>query len=89
MKKLILITAIVLSACATPVAVKQKFPEMPAELLKSCKELETIKTQTVSLSEFMKIVAKNYSYNHECAAQVEAIKVWYKDQKKIFDEANK
>lgn len=88
MKKLILLSVLCLSGCIT-IPVKQTFPELPAELQKACPQLATIDTPEVTLSELMKIVAKNYGSRHECAAQVESMQQWYEKQKKIFDDANK
>lgn len=88
MKKLILLMVVCLSGCIT-ISLKQKFPEIPPELLESCKSLAIIEGETTTLSKLMETVAKNYGTRHDCAAQVEATKKWYSEQKKIFDEANK
>ena len=77
-----------LTACTT-VPVSQHMPAMPSELSKPCAPLEIIAAKTVTLSELMKVVAKNYSSRHECASQLDAINEWYIDQKKNFDSANK
>jgi hypothetical protein len=88
MKRLILLMVVCLSGCIT-ISLKQKFPEIPQELLESCKPLSIIEGETTTLSNLMNTVAKNYGTRHDCAAQVEATKKWYTEQKKIFDEANK
>jgi nitrate reductase gamma subunit len=88
MKKLILLAAVCLTGCIT-IPVTQKFPNMPPELMESCKPLAIIEGETTTLSKLMDTVAKNYGTRHDCAAQVEATKKWYSEQKKIFDEANK
>lgn len=77
-----------LAGCGTVAPVTQTFPVMPLELSAACKPLVTIEGETTTLSKLMDTVAKNYSSRHDCAAQVESIKEWHQEQKKIFDEAN-
>jgi hypothetical protein len=90
MKNILLLCAILLlSGCATPVPVKQKFPEAPAMLLEKCVSLEKIEKEEVYFSEFLTTVTKNYTKYHTCAKMVEAWQEWYKDQKAISDELNK
>lgn len=84
-----LLLVLLLAGCSTVVPIKQKFPDMPAELTQPCKPLTLIEGEKTTLSKLMETVAKNYGSRHECAAQVEATKEWYQEQKKIFDEANK
>jgi hypothetical protein len=88
MKKLLLLSILLLTACSTVVPVTQKFPELPAELSQNCKPLQTIEGETTTLSNLMETVAKNYGTRHECAAQLEAILEWYNKQKEIFDHVN-
>lgn len=88
MKTLIIVLSLCLTACTT-VPVKQTFPELPPELIKTCKPLEIIKSETTTLSVLMNTVAKNYASRHECATQVEGFLDWYTEQKKIFDTTNK
>lgn len=88
MKKLILLAAVCLTGCIT-VPVTQKFPDIPPELMESCKPLAIIEGETTTLSKLMDTVAKNYNTRHECAALKDSWNTWYTEQKKIFDEANK
>lgn len=74
------------SGCSSTVPIKQTFPSLPDELIKSCKPLELIDNSTTTLSKLMETVTKNYGLRHECAAQLDAILEWYTKQKKIFDE---
>lgn len=84
-----LLLVLLLAGCSTVVPVKQKFPDMPAELTQSCKPLTLIEGEKTTLSKLMETVAKNYGFYHECAADKAAVKEWYQEQKKIFDETNK
>jgi len=88
MKYIILLCAILLSACSTVAPVKQKFPEAPDVLLKGCPDLDTIDQPKVLLSELMKTVTNNYTKYHDCRNLNDAWKKWYDEQKKIFEDAN-
>ena len=68
MKKLILLAAVCLTGCIT-IPVTQKFPNMPPELMESCKPLAIIEGETTTLSKLMDTVAKNYGTRHDCAAK--------------------
>ena len=84
-----LLLLLLLAGCGTIAPVKQQFPDMPPELSAECKQLVTIQGETTTLSKLMDTVAKNYGFYHECAADKAAIKEWYQEQKKIFDDTNK
>jgi ferritin len=53
-----------------------------------CPKLETIDKPEIVLSEFMKVITRNYTKYHECANKVNAWQEWYKKQKDISDKAN-
>lgn len=90
MKNILLFcTALLLSACSTTVPVKQKFPEVPTQLMQKCPELDIIEKPTVLLSELIVIITKNYMKYHDCANNVENWQDWYTKQKKISDDLNK
>ena len=84
MKKLLLISLLLLAGCAGTAPVKQKFPEAPKELLEKCPELKQTE-QTERLSEVLKVVTENYSQYHECKLEVYTWIEWYSTQKQIFD----
>jgi len=84
MKRLILISALFLTACATTVPVTMKFPDVPDELLTACPDLLQ-QAPTEKLSEVMLTVSKNYSQYHECRAKVDAWITWYTSQKQIYE----
>ncbi len=84
MKYTVLLLAILLSGCTTTVPVSVKFPEAPAVLLESCKDLQPLKEDS-KLSDVAKIVTLNYSSYYECATKHEGFIEWYKKQKQIFE----
>jgi hypothetical protein len=86
MKRLIFILpALLLTGCLVTAPVKQKFPEVPAELLKACPDLKQVE-QTEKLSEVLKVVSKNYSQYHECQITVDTWIEWYNLQKQIYNK---
>lgn len=83
MKLFLLIIPMLLTGClATPV--KQKFPDVPPELLVACPELKTI-DPTNKLSDVVKVVAENYGRYHECSIKSDVWVEWYNMQKNIFE----
>lgn len=89
MKKLLIIFGIFTVTGCTAVPVTQKFPQAPEVMLEKCGVLKTIDKPEVLLSEFTAVVVENYGKFHMCAAIVEAWHDWYKENSKIFNEANK
>lgn len=84
MKKLLLISVLILTGCVeTPVA--RHFPEVPSELLVACPDLKQVDPNTTKLSEVVSVVASNYGQYNECKIKVDAWIEWYKTQKEIFD----
>jgi len=87
MKNLLLIPVIVLlSGC---LATAPKFPDVPQELLTNCPELNEVANETKELSKVLDVVVVNYSTYYECRVKVEAWSEWYKQQKKVYDNAVK
>lgn len=85
MKKLILLAALALAGCATPVPVTVKFPAVPKELLTTCPDLDKAQPTEEQLSEIMKVVVKNYGSYYECKLKVDSWLDWYTKQKEVFD----
>ena len=85
MKKLILISALVLAGCSTTTPVERNFPTVPAQLKESCPDLKKA-PETTKLSEVLTTVTQNYGQYHECRIKADAWIEWYDAQKKIFDE---
>jgi hypothetical protein len=85
MKYIIVLSAILLTGCATvSVPVKAKFPVMPETLLVGCPQLEGI-SEDAKLSDISKVIAKNYTTYYECAVKHDGIVEWYKIQKTIYE----
>ena len=89
MKYILLSLALLLTACSTPVPVKQQFPVAPAVLLERCPDLMTIDDGKNSMRDMLKIVIQNYALYYQCAEKTHGWQDWYTEQKKIFNGANK
>jgi hypothetical protein len=74
-----------LTGCSTVLPVTQKFPEAPEILMEKCPQLETIEKSEIVLSEFLKVVTRNYGKYHNCSNQIESWQKWYKEQQQIFE----
>jgi hypothetical protein len=86
MKRLLFILPVLLlSGCLVTAPVKQKFPEVPADLLKACPDLKQVES-TEKLSEVLKVVSRNYSQYHECQITVDTWIEWYNLQKEIYNK---
>lgn len=85
MKLTSLILAVLLSACSTPVPVKQKFPDVPKALVERCENLKKIEGDKVAITEMLKVVVQNYGMYYECAAKVDGWNDWYLEQKRIYE----
>ncbi len=78
--------ALLLSGC---LATAPKFPDVPQELQVSCPELNEVAKGTTELSKVLDTVVVNYGTYYECRVKVEAWQEWYKQQKKVYDNATK
>ena len=85
MKYIVLSLTLVLTACSTPVPVKQKFPEVPTALVERCESLKKIEGDRVAITEMLKVVVQNYGMYYECAAKVDGWNDWYLEQKRIYE----
>lgn len=75
-----------LAGCATSVPVKPKWPEVPADLSKTCSKLGEVRADTTKLSEVVGVVVDNYALYHECHIKVDGWTDWYNEQKKVYEE---
>lgn len=91
MKKLVLLFSILLlSACASNKApVNMQFPDAPAELTQTCKDLETVDPNTKKLSDVISTVSDNYALYFECKVKVDNWIEWYNTQQQIYNKALK
>ena len=87
MRSLIVLSLVLLTGCATTVAVP-KFPDVPEALLTPCPALEQLPEQT-KLSEVDKVIVRNYTTYYQCAVNNDGWIEWYNTQKKIFDNIPK
>jgi hypothetical protein len=67
---------------ATPV--KRNFPEIPQSLMTACESIDQV-PETKKLSVILSVVTKNYSQYQECSLKVDAWRLWYEEQQKIFN----
>lgn len=87
MKKLILTSLIALTGCVG-VPIDRKFPDTPEALKQPCPDLQTVNPENTKLSDLIAVVTSNYKTYNECQIKVESWQDWYKEQKKIFEDAN-
>jgi hypothetical protein len=85
MKYALLILAVFLTACSTPVPVSQRFPNVPNALVEKCDSLKKIEGDRVAITEMLKVVVQNYGMYYECAAKVDGWNDWYLEQKRIYE----
>jgi hypothetical protein len=81
-----LLIALLLTGCSTLVPVKAKFPEVPSELAVECPLLKQLPAETTKLSDVVGSVTENYTTYYECQAKHEAWCIWYKEQRRIYEE---
>jgi hypothetical protein len=85
MKYVLLSLVLLLSACSTPVPVKQSFPVAPQMLLERCPDLLTIDDGKNSMRDMLKVVIQNYALYYQCAEKTHGWQDWYGQQKKIHE----
>ena len=85
MKYVIIILALFLASCSTPVPVTPKFPDAPKALTEKCENLRKIEGDKVAITEMLKVVVQNYTLYYECSTKVEGWNEWYEGQKKIYE----
>ena len=83
MKYILALTSILmLSGCIT---IKHAFPKPPETLTERCPDLIQLAENEEQLTEFLKVVTKNYSLYHDCATKHELLVKWINEQKAIHD----
>ena len=86
MRRLLLISLLVLTGCATSVPVKMSFPQVPEALDKPCDRLEPLAVDKRELSDLLENTTDNYARAKECNAKNQAWQEWYATQKQIYEE---
>lgn len=85
MKYIAIAFLFLLTGCITA-PVKHTFPKPPQGVIERCPDLNLIVQDEEKLTEFLKVVSKNYALYHECAAKHELLVKWINDQSAIHDE---
>ena len=83
MKYIVLLCALLVAGC-DHIPAKPDWPAAPN--VGDCPELD-LAVPSEKLSELLSTVTTNYGKYHECSARVQAWNEWYKEQKKIYEEA--
>lgn len=81
-----LLILLLLSGCSTLVPVAPKWPDVPTEVSNECPMLKQLPADTNKLSDVVSNVTENYSTYYECQAKHEAWMIWYKEQRRIYEE---
>lgn len=84
MKLLIIPIALLLAGCVTA-PVKHSFPRPPEVITEKCAYLNEVAENEQQLSEFLKVISKNYTLYHECATKHELLVKWIREQVEIHD----
>ena len=85
MKYILLVPLLFLTGCFTT-PVKHAFPKPPENILERCPDLNLIAQDEERLTEFLKVVTKNYGLYYECSAKHDLLVKWINEQKAIHDE---
>lgn len=83
MKYIVFACSILLTGCVTPV--KHAFPTPPPVVVERCPDLYTLADNEEQLTEFLKVVTKNYTLYHDCASKHDLLVKWINEQKAIHD----
>lgn len=88
MKKLsLLFLTLLLAGCQT-IKPWPDFPSAEESLMKPCADLTQLPTDVpVTISQLEASVVNNYTLRHLCANKVEGWQLWYKEQKRIYEDA--
>ena len=84
MKLLFLAPLIFVTGCISA-PVKHAFPRPPDLIVERCPQLNQLAEGEQRLSELMKVVTKNYTLYHDCAARHDLLVKWIKEQTDVHD----
>ena len=85
MKYVVIASLLLLTGCVTA-PVKHAFPAPPEAITERCPDLNLLAQDEERLSEFLKVVTKNYTLYYECATKHDLLVKWINEQKAIHDE---
>ena len=88
MKSSLVILLLFLSGCAK-IPTKMNYPEIPDSLMEPCSELQEVSEKETKMSEFLKVINKNYESYYDCKLKVELFQKWYKETKEIYKKVTK
>jgi len=87
MKKILLISLLVLTGCATKiVAPGEKWPEVPAALTAPVPNLTPMAPGDTSFSDLLININQNYTAYYQLKNKIEQWQQWYNDQKLIYKQ---
>ena len=81
--------AVILTGCATPVPVRQTWPEAPQEIMERCPSLKQLDSDKGTMRDLLLTVIDNYAAYYHCSTKTQTWQDWYRAQKQIFEDANK
>lgn len=85
MKKLILISALLLGGCVS-VPIDRTFPKIPSSLREPAPDLTPLTMKNPQLSDLISNANDNYSEYYKLRNKYNEWLTWYETQKKIFEE---
>ena len=84
MKYIALASLLLLTGCITA-PVKHAYPTPPEQVVERCPDLYQLTENEEQLTEFLKVVTKNYTLYYECATKHDLLVKWINEQKAIHD----
>ena len=84
MKYIALASLLLLTGCITT-PVKHAYPTPPEQVVERCPDLYQLTENEEQLTEFLKVVTKNYTLYYECATKHDLLVKWINEQKAIHD----
>jgi hypothetical protein len=77
---------LLLTGCTTVAPIKHEFPKPPEVITEKCSNLLKVPEDEQKLTEFLKIVIKNYGMYYECAEKHESLIEWINQQGQIYND---
>jgi len=89
MKKLLIISLLLLSGCAAPktTTVSMKWPNVPQELTTPAADLIPLQDKDHSFTSLLLNADRNYSQYYQLRKKYEAWQEWYKTQQRIYQQS--
>ena len=89
MKKLLIISLLLLSGCAAPktTTVSMKWPEVPSDLQTTATDLTPLSDKDRTFTGLLLNADRNYSQYYQLRKKYEAWQEWYKTQQRIYQQS--